>query len=71
MLFVALEWRGKLNVASMRGFTADNDVADYLRKLQRQGYGLESGFFRVYELTSDASPKNRTREFLAVVAGTR
>lgn len=76
MYFVALEWRGSLNVDSMRLIRSEKAVIQYLEELEKstnlypddprpnynRGY-ITNGFYRVYQLFSDSPPKNMKKYF--------
>lgn len=81
VFFVAQEWRGRLKVASMRTFPDEEGVRRYLEGIEKtttspgryaiQGGNVTSGFVRVYELSPEVSPKNRTKYFQAMVLNGR
>lgn len=67
MIFVALEWRGKLNVASMRIFPDEEKALEYLKELAAAGESISVGFFRAYRLFPDKPPENLTRKLKGMI----
>ena len=61
MFLVAVYWRGRLNVESMRFLQTEDEVIQELKKYER--WNVNAGLFRVYLMSANDKPANMTKKF--------